>query len=226
MKKKEITLKTNAVYKENSPQEAKFRPYISRVPANCNLYAYGANNPVHYIDPDGNQSLPCISPREFFSFICKNDPTAKVVMTAGKAAEGDPVAQQLMKETSAAVGKEMAANGLEATANAAEVIGDAADDLAIAASFVEPEVAAKLGLIADVAGGTEVAARAGKAVITGDKQDLDKAKDAVLKNGGSFATGKFVEIASSNKLAGAFASKLFEKIFDNNYGKNNEDEME
>ncbi|MDY6031635.1 MAG: toxin TcdB middle/N-terminal domain-containing protein, partial [Treponemataceae bacterium] len=37
---------------------------------NCNLYAYGANNPVHYIDPDGNQSLPCISPREFFSFIC------------------------------------------------------------------------------------------------------------------------------------------------------------
>ena len=21
---------------------------------NCNLYAYGANNPVHYIDPDGN----------------------------------------------------------------------------------------------------------------------------------------------------------------------------
>ncbi|MDD7416390.1 MAG: RHS repeat-associated core domain-containing protein, partial [Spirochaetales bacterium] len=30
---------------------------------NCNLYAYGANNPVHYIDPDGNQSLPCISPR-------------------------------------------------------------------------------------------------------------------------------------------------------------------
>ncbi|MDD7417435.1 MAG: LysM peptidoglycan-binding domain-containing protein [Spirochaetales bacterium] len=53
LKKKEITLKTNVIYKENSSQEAKFRPYISRVPTNCNLYAYGANNPVHYIDPTG-----------------------------------------------------------------------------------------------------------------------------------------------------------------------------
>jgi len=26
----------------------KFRPYFARRPANCNLYAYGANNPVHY----------------------------------------------------------------------------------------------------------------------------------------------------------------------------------
>ena len=46
-------MKTNVIYKENSSQEAKFRPYFSRVPTNCNLYAYGANNPVHYIDPDG-----------------------------------------------------------------------------------------------------------------------------------------------------------------------------
>ncbi|MDD7417434.1 MAG: hypothetical protein PUK48_08710, partial [Spirochaetales bacterium] len=180
---------------------------------NCNLYAYGANNPVHYIDPDGNQSLPCISPREFFSFICKNDPTAKAVMTAGKAAEGDPVAQQLMKEASAAAGKEMAANGLEATANAAEVIGDAADDLAIAASFVEPEVAAKLGLIADVAGGTEVAARAGKAAITGDKQDLDKAKDAVLKKGESFFIGRFVG-KKTNDTVGCLSGKAYEKVID------------
>ena len=50
-------MKTNAVYKENSPQEAKFRPYFSRVPTNCNLYAYGANNPVHYIDPDGREVI-------------------------------------------------------------------------------------------------------------------------------------------------------------------------
>ena len=206
-------MKTNVVYKENSSQEAKFRPYFSRVPTNCNLYAYGANNPVHYIDPDGNQSLPCISPREFFSFICKNDPTAKAVMTAGKAAEGDPVAQQLMKEASAAAGKEMAANGLEATANAAEVIGDAADDLAIATSVFEPEAAAKLGLIADVAGGTEVAARAGKAAITGDKQDLDKAKDAVLKNGGSFFIGRFVG-KKTNDTVGGLSGKAYEKVID------------
>ena len=53
LKKKEITLKTNVIYKENSSQEAKFRPYFSRCPTNCNLYAYGANNPVHYIDPTG-----------------------------------------------------------------------------------------------------------------------------------------------------------------------------
>ncbi len=46
-------MKTNVIYKENSSQEAKFRPYFSRVPTNCNLYAYGANNPVHYIDPTG-----------------------------------------------------------------------------------------------------------------------------------------------------------------------------
>ena len=46
-------MKTNVIYKENSSQEAKFRPYFSRLPTNCNLYAYGANNPVHYIDPDG-----------------------------------------------------------------------------------------------------------------------------------------------------------------------------
>ncbi|MDD7417436.1 MAG: hypothetical protein PUK48_08720 [Spirochaetales bacterium] len=46
-------MKTNVIYKENSSQEAKFRPYFSRCPTNCNLYAYGANNPVHYIDPTG-----------------------------------------------------------------------------------------------------------------------------------------------------------------------------
>ena len=46
-------MKTNVIYKENSSQEAKFRPYFSRLLTNCNLYAYGANNPVHYIDPDG-----------------------------------------------------------------------------------------------------------------------------------------------------------------------------
>jgi len=56
-KKKEKMYQTNVVYKENSPQEAKFRPYFSRCPANCNLYAYGANNPVHYIDPDGKYNL-------------------------------------------------------------------------------------------------------------------------------------------------------------------------
>ena len=56
LKKKEKSLQTNVVYKENSPQEAKFRPYFSRLPANCNLYAYGANNPVHYIDPDGREA--------------------------------------------------------------------------------------------------------------------------------------------------------------------------
>ena len=50
-------MKTNVIYKENSSQEAKFRPYFSRVPTNCNLYAYGANNPVHYIDPDGKVIL-------------------------------------------------------------------------------------------------------------------------------------------------------------------------
>ena len=50
-------MKTNVIYKENSSQEAKFRPYFSRLPTNCNLYAYGANNPVHYIDPDGRQSI-------------------------------------------------------------------------------------------------------------------------------------------------------------------------
>ena len=204
---------TTCAYREKSPQTAKFRPYYGFSPTNCNLYAYVANNPVHYIDPDGNQSLPCISPREFFSFICKNDPTAKAVMTAGKAAEGDPVAQQLMKETSAAVGKEMAANGLEATANAAEVIGDAADDLAIAASFVEPEVAAKLGLIADVAGGTEVAARAGKAVITGDKQDLDKAKDAAIKNIGGTLLGKIIG-KKTNDTVGGVSGKAYEKVID------------
>ena len=218
-------MKTNVIYKENSSQEAKFRPYFSRVPTNCNLYAYGANNPVHYIDPDGNQSLPCISPREFFSFICKNDPTAKVVMTAGKAAEGDPVAQQLMKETSAAVGKEMAANGLEATANAAEVVSDITSDLAIEAIFVQPEVAGTLGTVSEIASGVETGARVAKAAITKNSDDINKATHSIKKNVGSFVIGHLPGLFKKQlsdeaaDLVGESASRIYENIVDSSFDK-------
>ena len=47
-------MKINVVYKEKTPQNAKFRPYLERSPEICNLYHYAGNNPVRYTDTDGS----------------------------------------------------------------------------------------------------------------------------------------------------------------------------
>ena len=78
-------------------------------PTYGNLFAYAANTPVKYTDPDGNFDLPYMSPKDFFSFLFKYDSGAKTLKLYADAASGDKNAQALAKAVTIEAGKELAA---------------------------------------------------------------------------------------------------------------------
>ena len=198
---------------------------------NLNLYHYGHNNPLKYKDPSGEKDVfsyfydMCAMSygSEGADYIMKNDTSVQVATTIDAAAKGDPKAQQILAAATKEGLKQTAVEGLEVTADVAGFVSEATGDMALAAVVVQPEVAGGLGLTADIASGTEIVARAGKALITGDKKDIDKAKSTAIRNGGSFAVGKIVS-KKSNDAVGGFFSKVFEKVFDRNIKESNNKE--
>lgn len=125
---------------------------------------------------DGNFDLPYMSPKDFFSFLLEHDSSAKAVKLYADAANGDKATQALAKDVTDAAGKELAADGLEGVATVAEFSGGALSDLALESALIAPELSSGAGTASTICSGVEVAARVGKAAITGKQEDIDKAK--------------------------------------------------
>ena len=189
-------------------------------PTNSNLYAYGANSPVCYTDPDGNQSLPFMTPEEFFGFLFNHDPSAKAAKLYADAATGNKQAQALAKDITKEAGKKFAADSLEGVATVAEFSGEVLSDLSLESALIQPELSVGVGTASTVCSGVEVAARAGKAAITGKQEDIDKAKKETVKNVGSLIVGAVPGLIMKKvpepvtNLAGNISSKVFENRFD------------
>uniref|UniRef100_UPI0038907433 hypothetical protein n=1 Tax=Treponema sp. TaxID=166 RepID=UPI0038907433 len=154
-------------------------------------------------DPDGKIDLPYMSPKDFFSFLIEHDSGAKTAKLYADAANGDKNAQTLAEDVTIAAGKEMAAGGLEGVADIAEFSGGVLSDLALETSLIQPEFSAGAGTTSTICSGVEVAARSGKAAITGKQGDIDKAKKSAVKNAGSYAGGK----------SSAFITKKCHKVY-------------
>ena len=87
----------------------------------CNLYAYGANNPVRYIDPDGRQGMPSLSLQDMWNVISRVDPMAKLFNLFNAAGNGDVSAQNALKYITREVGRDMLQQVSDVSSNASLV---------------------------------------------------------------------------------------------------------
>lgn len=97
------------------------------------------------------------------------------------------------------------------------ITGEILLDLAFDSALIQPEFSSLAGTGATICSGVEVAARVGKAAITGKQEDIDKAKKSVIKNGSSYLAGKAASVSTkklpegiSNLISG-YASKKAEQ---------------
>ena len=178
------------------------------------MYAYAGNNPVKYTDPDGKSPI-FFSPKDLFSFLCKNDDGVKTAKLYADAANGDQTAQAVAKEVTVAAEKEMASGTLEAVAIVSNLSSEAMSDLALEAVVIQPEASITAGTTSLVFSGIEIATRIGKAALTGNQEDIDKARETKEKNIGSALVGAAPSIIFGKapkeitNLVGNILSKFF-----------------
>jgi len=166
------------------------------------LYAYAGNNPVKYTDPDGRSPI-FFTPKDLFSFLCKNDDGVKAAKLYVDAANGDQTAQAVAKEVTVSAGKEMAAavanagktiavvslDGMEGTA---DIVSEVSEDISlIGFATGQIEVAGTFSKVSDGASLIASGASGVKAIITGDKSDMEHSYSKFKKSFASIGFTRF-----------------------------------
>ncbi len=102
---------------------------------NYNLYAYGANNPVHYIDPDGRSpNLPFITFDDFWNFFSDVSSGSDKVVTKGVAAlNGNESARIQLNELSPYMSKVMSKAAESVVIGGMEFVAENGTTLALVA---------------------------------------------------------------------------------------------
>jgi hypothetical protein len=152
---------------------------------NLHVYHYAGNNPVKYVDPDGEEGIPFFTPEEFLNTLSQIDPVAKLLNLFRSVMNSDQLAQnhlssltkQMLSDAGDTANK-VADNALVTGMTFMSENGAMISLACYATGFVE------IGLVVDgVTVASNVALDYRSFLATGDRKQAFK---DILKNGISF----------------------------------------